>query len=236
MATAAQVNAFRSNTAALVTLARRDLEAFWRSLDLSDALAVKVMLQEFLPDLVQTYGSTAALLAADYYDELRDLPPSAGRFRAVMAEPVPVGQAQAVARWGVTPLFSAEPNATEALGHISGAVQRLVMQPARDTVIESARSDPSITGVARVPSGSETCAFCLMLASRGAVYGSKAAAGDMNKYHSLCDCVPTPIRSRDDFPEGYDVDALYEQYATAHEVGMSGKETAAALRSQYDIK
>lgn len=236
MATMAQVEAFRSNTAALVTLAQRDLAAFWRSLDTTDLKFAQMMLAEFFPDLVQTYGSTAALLAADFYDELRDVPPSASRFTAVMSEPVNVEQATAVSRWAVGPLFGANPDSRGALQLITDATQRLVMQPARDTIISSGFRDPVRTGVARIPSGATTCAFCLMLASRGAVYGSEASAGEHNKFHTKCDCIPTPLRRPEDVPEGYDPDELYEQYASVHKAGMTGKEATAALREAYDLK
>lgn len=69
-----------------------------------------------------------------------------------------------------------------------------------------------------------TCDFCLILASRGPVYGTKSdAGGDGNKYHSDCDCVPVPVKGRwvvDDSPRGfhwegqdpgYDFETLYEQ-------------------------
>jgi hypothetical protein len=237
MATMAQIDAFRTNTAALVTLAQRDLSAFWSSLDTTDVEFAKMMLAEFYPDLVQTYGSTAALLAADFYDELRDVPPSASRFSAVMAEPVAVGQATSVAGWAVGPLFGANPDSLGALALISDATQRLIMQPARNTVVNSTFRDPVRTGFARVPSGTTTCAFCLMTASRGAVYSSKQAAGyGMNKFHTKCDCAVVPMRSEADVPEGYDPDALYEQYASVHQPGMTAKETAAALRSEYGLK
>jgi hypothetical protein len=237
MATMAQIDAFRTNTAALVTLAQRDLSAFWSSLDTTDVEFANMMLAEFYPDLVQTYGSTAALLAADFYDELRDVPPSASRFSAVMAEPVAVGQATSVAGWAVGPLFGANPDSLGALALISDATQRLIMQPARNTVVNSTFRDPVRTGFARVPSGTTTCAFCLMTASRGAVYSSKQAAGyGMNKFHTKCDCAVVPMRSEADVPEGYDPDALYEQYASVHQPGMTAKETAAALRSEYGLK
>jgi len=44
------------------------------------------------------------------------------------------------------------------------------------------------------------------------------------------------VWSPDDLPEGYDPDALYDQYASVHEAGMTAKETTAALRQAYDIK
>ena len=52
---------------------------------------------------------------------------------------------------------------------------------------------------ARVPTGFETCAFCLMLASRGAVYHSRKAAGEFRHFHRNCDCKVVP--SFEDDPE-----------------------------------
>lgn len=71
---------------------------------------------------------------------------------------------------------------------------------------------------ARVPSGRETCGFCLMLASQGFVYSSARAAGQRgglyNSFHSHCDCAVMP---GDDLTEidGYDPDWLLEVYQDA---------------------
>lgn len=61
---------------------------------------------------------------------------------------------------------------------------------------------------ARVLSGDENCAFCVMLASRGPVYSSAADAGQIsaaekfgetglkgyvNSYHTFCDCLVVPV-------------------------------------------
>lgn len=236
MATREQVNRYRSNNQALVELARGDFADFWAALDVLQPVEVREAIEVFLPELVQTYGATAAVLAADFYDELRDVPASASRFSAVVTEPVPVEQAAATARWGIDPLFQAEPEPLKAFSAISGGVQRLVLQPGRDTIVESAYRDSVRTSFARVPTGSESCAFCLTMASRGAVYGSRASAGDMNKFHDNDDCAIVPVRSPEDYPEDYDPDALYEQYASVHDAGMTGKETFAAMREAYGIK
>lgn len=45
---------------------------------------------------------------------------------------------------------------------------------------------------ARVPTGTETCTFCLMLASRGAVYHSRKTAGEWRHFHRGCDCKVVP--------------------------------------------
>ena len=45
---------------------------------------------------------------------------------------------------------------------------------------------------ARVTTGRETCAFCLMLAGRGAVYHSRRTAGEFSHFHRRCDCKVVP--------------------------------------------
>lgn len=70
---------------------------------------------------------------------------------------------------------------------------------------------------ARVPTGSETCGWCLMMASRGFVYASEASAGGdrPDHYHNDCDCKIMP-EFGDTEIEGYDPDALYDVYREAY--------------------
>lgn len=175
MATAAQVEEFRTANQSLVALAQRDLTEFWAALRLSgDPVKVLTELLDFFPDLLQTYGDTAAVLGADWYDALRDAPPSAKSFQAVLAQPAAPQQAQETARWAIAPLFTEDPDT--ALKRLLGATQRLVLAPGRDSIWSSAARDPIVTGVARVPSGTTTCKFCVMLASRGPIYQSQVSA------------------------------------------------------------
>lgn len=199
MATAAQVAEFRQANQALVSLAQRDLSEFWSALNLSsDPVRIREELLGFFPDLMQGYGDTAAVLGADWYDLLRDVPPSAKSFQAVLASSADAEQAQSTVRWAVGPLFEStetiwetDPrtglevatgtrvvpaNPDAALSRLFGATQRLVLQPGRDSIWDSAAADPVRTGVARVPSGVTTCKFCVMLASRGPVYRSQVNA------------------------------------------------------------
>lgn len=62
-------------------------------------------------------------------------------------------------------------------------------------------------GWARIPSGAKTCAFCTMLAGRGAAYPSQRSAlltKAGKSYHAGCDCVAIPIKTEADYPAGYD--------------------------------
>jgi len=66
---------------------------------------------------------------------------------------------------------------------------------------------------ARIPTGPETCPWCLMLASRGFVYYTEHDA--MAGCHRHCDCVAVPGRGGYSFNdatqvEGYDPDAYYQ--------------------------
>lgn len=204
---------FRSNNLDLVELARNDLSSFWGALNLAGNPAlVRDALLEFFPELIAAYGDAAALLAADFYDELRDVPPSSARYRAVLAAPPAAEQAEGAARWAVGPLFADEPKPAQALAALAGATQRLVLQSGRETVFRSASTDPVPTGFARVPAGA-TCAFCTMLASRGFVYATAAAAGESNSWHDDCNCTILPGRSIDDLPEGYDLSRYERAYA-----------------------
>lgn len=102
---------------------------------------------------------------------------------------------------------------------LEAAAQRLILKPARETIVRSAGRDPARARWARIPQG-VTCAFCLVMASRGAIYLTEQSAGggpdeDMFKYHNWCDCQPTPFWKGDQYPESYNPDALYAKYMDA---------------------
>lgn len=199
-------------------MAQSQLRDFLSSFRLDgDPVRVRNALLQFFPELVTTYGDVSALLASDFYDMLRDVPPSAASFRAAYAAPVDPGKAQGATRWAVGALFAED--APLFTSQILGATQRLVSQRGRDTIFDNAARDPVRTAVARIPSGTDTCTFCIMLASRGAAYTDLVSAGEMNDFHDNCDCVPTVIRSKRDFPEGHDLAKFTDLYTSGIGVG-----------------
>ncbi|AYF29301.1 hypothetical protein CSH63_17885 [Micromonospora tulbaghiae] len=238
MATPAEVAQFRTVQRDLVTLALAALARWWAGLDLRSAAearsAVPAMVA-FTGGLTRMYGESAALAAADWYEELRSQAGVRGRFRARMADPAPREQVEAVTRWAAGPLFTERPDPAPVLRNLSGGVQRLVLQPARETVADSVEADPADARWARVPSGAKTCAFCRLLASRGAVYHSEESAGGLARsYHGLCDCVPTPVWPGEEEP--YDVDALLEEYTEARaKAGGNPKAILAQMRADLGI-
>ena len=93
---------------------------------------------------------------------------------------------------------------------------------AAQTCLNNAKRDRRKPRFARVPNGTETCDFCLMLASRGFVYHTEAAASHT---HASCDCRVIP--SWDSYEvEGYDPKAIYDQWQDAIEVKAESRAEA----------
>ena len=139
-----------------------------------------------------------------------------------------------MARWAAGPLFGRGDSA-KALSLTAGAVQRLVQQGGRDTLHRNVREDPSEPRWARAPQGAETCAWCRMLASRGAVYLSReSAGGDDNNWHNDCDCQPVPVWRGQDLP--YDADGFLQQYVDARaKAGGDPKAITAQMRDDLGV-
>lgn len=162
------------------------------------------------------FGDAAASIACSAYDVTMD-ELGIDTSPAQIHNPVSVPKAQATVNYfvhNVTPdNFNAfaQAMAERAYNDVGCA--------ANDTTIKNAERDYSKGArYARVPTGKETCGFCVMLASRGFDYKSRQSAGDMgfgfNRFHDRCDC---RVVAGDEFTEveGYDPDWLYSVYLDA---------------------
>ena len=179
--------AHRRDLVELTGLAQNDLTLIWA--DFNSAGVARDGLMRVLPELVDMYGSAAATLGADWYDEMRAAAKVKGRFRAIPAELPDQGRTDALARWGVTPLFQAESDFASALTLVAGGLQRIVSNADRESVTGSSVADPRAQGWQRVGSGA-SCEFCSMLIDRGDVY-SEASADFLT--HDHCNCGAEPV-------------------------------------------
>lgn len=177
----------RSDLAALTGLASRDLSAQMNAVPAGDAAEFRDALAAVLAGLMDSYGSAAASLGADWYDDLRAEADIRGRFQAIVADLPDVGRTDALAGWAVEPLYGAEPDAQQALARADGGLQRIILDADRNTVARSAVADPQALGWQRTGVGA--CAFCRMLISRGAVY-SESTAAFASHDHCRCSAVP----------------------------------------------
>lgn len=223
-ASRADVEAFRRALAGLSALARRELTTVWRSLDLEDRAAFTAIL-EASTDVVTGYGDAAAVAGLDFYEDLRARHTELAPYRGALPPPTPEEQIQASARWAL-----AQP---DPYGNLMKVADRLTKAPGRLAIEQSMNGDPSNPRYARVPSGAETCLFCAMLASRGAVYHSEQSAGAGHDYHDFCDCSPVPVFGTE-LPEGYDPDHYLDIYMSAGgaDIDLSGSRSPSVRTSR----
>lgn len=174
----------RSGVAELAAVANDDLAALWDQVE--TAAEARTALADLLPALVDVYGDAAAALAADWYDELRDEKEIRGRFTAIAADTTDRGVHE-LAGWAVEPLAVNDTDWAAVRTRLYGGLQRRITDVARDTITLSSVADPGADGWQRVARGGG-CAFCRMLAGRGAVYTSRTA--DFSS-HDSCHCVAT---------------------------------------------
>lgn len=229
MVNRAALEEYRSANSELSGLVREALGEFFFSLDLNKPDLTRDALLEFTPVLTQQYGDVAATLAADWYEEMRGASGAAGQFSASLAAPVPAAAVESQVRYAAGHLWTPTPEL--ALAPLLTAVDKYVKQPGRDTIARNATHE----GVrwARVPSGKKPCSWCLILASRDAVYLSReSAGGGGDSYHGDCNCQPVRIGRSDDYPDGYLPEDYYEKYMAARDESQSGdiRDIAAAMR------
>lgn len=210
--------------------AKAQLRAFFDSLDLSKPDLARDALLEFLPALASQYGDAAAAVAAEWFED------TVGA-RATLVVADTAAAAAGNVRYAAGKLWT--PSPSDAFGLLATSLDKLVKQPSRDTVKASAVSNGM--RYARVPRGAKTCAFCLMLASRDAVYLTRKSAGDLgsglgDSYHGDCDCAVLPVKRGGPLPDGYDPDSYYEIYraaATAAGTTSDPRAITAQIRAMY---
>lgn len=209
------VDAHRADVEFLLERGLTDLAASWAIS--ADPVATREALAVVLPDLVGLYGSAAATLGADWYDELRDQAEVKTRFRAVPAELPDAGLFESLVGWGTTPLFVGSPELDEdgtlirqpklgdpdfvpdlqaAQTRVAGGFQKAVADMERNTVIGSLKRDRDGRGWSRRTTG-KSCPFCVSIAARGAVFSASTANFAS---HNNCDCIAFPVIGDDPRP------------------------------------
>lgn len=141
-----------------------DLLAIYRTAQAMDPWAGRDYMEDAMRVLVKTYGGTAEDLSIAWFDEIV----GDDMFFAQAPPPVAHEQLTKEVAWGTSPARS-----DDVLKRMSVLMQKHVFGRHRDTVDYNAlRSNYGYTRDARP----DACAFCRVLASRGAVYGSPSAA------------------------------------------------------------
>lgn len=225
-----QINALSASAQAAVLRVLESVE--WAP---ENVARCRELVVEALRLVLPEYTELAAQASADLYDAIRQ---------------ASVGEAL-----GASAVSGYDADATE--GAVRALVQRVVgggdvesfnravldrvdyevKRAAGNSMIENGLADPARVRFARVPTGAETCGFCMMLAGRGFVYLTRESAGEFHHYHAHCDC--RVVAGFDDSTgvEGYDPGeylALYSEARSRLGGGASDGEIAAEMERVLD--
>lgn len=135
-------------------------------------------LMELLPELGNTYTGTASTIAAQFAQELADLQGVALPTAQTITD-LPAEDWKGLVGWAGKTMAEQTANAT-FFGLLAGGLVRRMTEAAADTMVANfdgirERSLRSTTRYARVPAAG-CCAFCAMLATRGAEYRTAESA------------------------------------------------------------
>lgn len=199
------VDGFTRTINATARNAKANLQRRLERMDLSDPDEAAKEVSRVMTAYAKTYSAQIATLATRFYDEARRL--ELGEALGATPDAMYNAQATEEAARGILYKYSdASARASELLLRMDYEV----MKAAANAVYSAGERDTNTPRFARVPSGSETCLFCIMLASRGFVYYNERTAGSDGHYHANCDCRIVPSWKGN--IEGYDPRALYDRY------------------------
>lgn len=187
MATAAAHQAAQSAVA--TSLAEQMALAWQQYLDVEALSETLPKYSATVAALVQRYGRAAAALAATFYESRRRAAGIPGSFLVSPAEPAGLEQVSKSVDWATRGLWSATPDVETSQKLVIGAAEKYALDTGRTTIISAVKADRKSTGWARsVEPGA--CSFCLLLATRGAVYRSEHAADFTSHDHCRCHVEP----------------------------------------------
>lgn len=208
-------------TAALNKLSQKTREKLAEALASIDMSQDVATVREQVIDVMQAYcggaTDTAAMLAAEFYDGLREFE-IGERYGALAESGRKLAATDGAVRAFAQKLVDGKPDEFREL-----CLERLdyeIKVAAERAVLINGARDRKRPRFARVPTGAETCDFCLMLASRGFVYRSADSA---THSHANCDCRIVPSWKANKV-EGYDPKALYKRWQEA--IDTEAKERA----------
>lgn len=172
----------------------RDFQSIW-PVWRGDEETFRLLVSATIP-LVQLRREASSALGGAYYSSFRRAEGAGGLFTPKAAGPLSdkvltsslyVTGLNSV-RNSIAAGFSPQAAQQNAFVKVSGAITRHTLNGSRDAILQSTASDPETRGWARVTGGTP-CAFCAVLASRGAAY-SEDTAGFQAHDHCTCEAEP----------------------------------------------
>lgn len=201
---------------------------------------VREQVKAVLEPVAIAYAEAASELAAEWYD--MEAEGHGYKLPAAVTQVDPCGDAvDATVRYQIRKLMDGD---AEGFAWACGALARdAAARQLNSTIMANAARDRG-RGVrfARVATGRETCAFCYMLASRGAVYRTRETAGQFDHYHRRCDCKVVPGFEDDPdavLVEGHDPAIMRERMALIEEqtgLTFSSSDDLSRISSDMELR
>ena len=194
MISAAEFAAYNREVARIGDRAASDVEssvlAWCRSHEDATVAEKREAAKLIMEGFVQGYDDVAAEFAAQWYDH-RAEQGGARLEQAITTTTYKPESVDAVARYQAKKLAKGGDAAfAKACGEFA---RNDAFRSLNETIVANVGRDRDEGAMfARVPTGTETCTFCLMLASRGAVYHTRKTAGEWRHFHRGCDCKVVP--------------------------------------------
>lgn len=175
MITRAQVDSLGLATNELTVGALADLQALLDSLAGVDPVVAKGILFEAFPQVFDPYALAVSNVSTTFYEELRA---EAGVKKAFtptpLVVPVQTESWKSLVGFGTRGSMFEQGGTALIFSLLSGGLTKRLTEAAADTIATNASHDPVKVSYQRVPAAG-CCAFCALLASRGAVYSKNSA-------------------------------------------------------------
>ena len=193
-------------------VAERRLRALWKKLPIDDLGTLEDTLYQLYPRLVEESAEVASSAALEWYEKQREAEGIAKAYSPAMpTRLVDQDEAAKIVGAAIRDLREGIERA-KALARLTDGARKLISDSGRATVQHAAEADPKSPRYARVPTGAETCAWCMLWASRGFVYKSEETA-QFKESHFKCDCQIVPSWDAHPRVRGYD----HKKYARMYQ-------------------
>lgn len=167
----------------------------WSLVDQSNLAGTLPKFTQALQGIVSQYGSASYALARKFYLQERAAAKVTGKFTPSPPPKPPAEQVEKSVNWATRELWSTDPDYAEgnlkaAQTNVQGVIDNMVLGVGRQTTVDAVQADRKARGWAReVEPGA--CSFCVLLATRGAVYKTDSTASFRS--HPHCECMAVPV-------------------------------------------
>ncbi|MCZ0973156.1 hypothetical protein O1L55_20680 [Streptomyces albulus] len=197
MTVASLASGYHDQAMGIRAAAIKDFAGLWSLLDVKDLDGSFTSYATAIQYLIESHSRRVAQSANQFYQEVRSLEGVSESWTPAFFEQT-VANAMLESLYFTGPVqvkkalkagLSLERALANAFVASAGSISRQILNGGRNQIINNVTNDKQAVGWYRIAHGN-SCAFCLMLASRGAVYKTEWSADFQAHDHCACDAAP----------------------------------------------